>query len=681
MNKIKLNIQYFADGKVVIDTELNTKNFEKGLDKMKSTASNAGSTIKNIVVGLGITKLIGTAMSQINSSIDGAVSRFDTLNNFPKVMSNLGISSDKAQKSIDKMSKKLSGLPTTLDQGASAVQRFTSSNGDVEKSTDIFLALNNAIIAGGQSSEIQASALEQLSQAYAKGRPDMMEWRTAMTAMPAQLKQVAIAMGYVDATELGEALRTGAVSMDEFMETITQLNTEGVEGFANFEEQAKNSTAGIGTAITVAKTQVVKGVTDIIDALNQKLEELGVGKISDIIANFGKKFKEVLDKIADLIKGDISFEEFSNAGFNAIQNFLNGINKNLPKVMKTAGKIISDFLKSLNKNLPEIIKTGAEIIVNLIKGMAEELPNLVPQIVEVILTIVEALLDNLDVVIDAGIQLMLGLIDGIVNSIPKLIEKAPIIIEKLINALLSNIPKLALMGPQIIIKLIEGIISAIPQLVASIPEIISGIVNGIKNGFGNIIEVGKQIIPKLWEGVKSFFGSIFNWAGQIVDNIVGGIKNAWNKLVEIGKDIIRGIWEGISGMWDWFWGKVGDFFGGLWDGIKDFFGIASPSKLFRDELGKNLALGLGIGFTKEMANVSDDMMSELGSMYNDVQKTMDFENAKMQSNIESGNILNTIMNSTPVEITLKADVDMDSQKVGRIIAPSVSRTIKTGGGY
>ena len=88
-----------------------------------------------------------------------------------------------------------------------AVQRFTSANGDIEKSTDLFLAVNNAILAGGASSEIQASALEQLSQAYAKGKPDMMEWRTLMTAMPAQLKQVANAMGYLSSADLGEAVR------------------------------------------------------------------------------------------------------------------------------------------------------------------------------------------------------------------------------------------------------------------------------------------------------------------------------------------------------------------------------------------------------------------------------------------------------------------------------------------
>ena len=211
-------------GTLTYKTELDTSGIQK-----------SGSTVKSIIAGLGITKLISTAMNTIKNSTDDAIKRLDTLNNFPKVMSNLGISAKESQKSIEKMSDKLAGLPTTLDQGASAVQRFTSANGDVEKSTDIFLALNNAILAGGASTEIQASALEQMSQAYAKGKPDMMEWRSLMTAMPAQLKQVADAMGYASADELGESLRNGTVSMDEFMGTITKLNTEGLNGFQSFE--------------------------------------------------------------------------------------------------------------------------------------------------------------------------------------------------------------------------------------------------------------------------------------------------------------------------------------------------------------------------------------------------------------------------------------------------------------
>lgn len=310
---LKLDIQMFADGKVVIDTELNTKNFERGLSRIQDTTKSAGSSIKSIVAGLGITKLISSTFSLITSNLDSAISRFDTLNNFPKVMSNLGIGAKEGQKSIDKMSKALIGLPTTLDEGAMAVQRFTSKNGDVAKSTDLFLALNNAILAGGASSAIQSSALEQLSQSYAKGKPDMMEWRTAMMAMPAQLKQVALAMGYVDASALGEDLREGNVSMEEFMDTVVKLNTEGVNGFKNFEEQARNSTGGIQTAMKNMKSRITQGVTAIIESVDKGLADSGMGNLAKLFEEFGNTVRDNLKKVGKQIE-KINFKKLINDG-------------------------------------------------------------------------------------------------------------------------------------------------------------------------------------------------------------------------------------------------------------------------------------------------------------------------------------------------------------------------------
>ena len=313
MDYMKLNIQLFADnGTITIAAKINTKDFDNGLKRMQNTSEKAGNSIKNIVAGLGITKLISKGLSVISSSIDDAVSRVDTLRNFPKVMSNLGISAEDSSKAIKKMSDKLSGLPTTLDQGAMAVQRFTSKNGDVSKSTDIFLALNNAILAGGASTEIQSNALEQLAQSYSKGKMDMMEWRAIQTAMPAQLKQVADAMG-LDVDALGEMMRQGdntAETMDEFIETIIKLNKEGSKGFQSFEKQARNSTAGIGTSITVAKTQVVKGLENIIKGLDKELKKSGTS-ISKIFAEMGNKTKQALDKIGTALS-KINFGKLLN---------------------------------------------------------------------------------------------------------------------------------------------------------------------------------------------------------------------------------------------------------------------------------------------------------------------------------------------------------------------------------
>lgn len=252
-------------------SELNSvKNEVTGLknhvDKVTGSIGNSFKSIRNIVAGLGIASLI---KSTILGNVDAAIKRVDTLSNYSRVMSNLGADSVQANASVQKLSNKLIGLPTTLDDASGAVQRFTAVNGNISRSTDMFLALNNAILAGGASSEIQKSALEQLSQSYAKGKPDMFEWRSAMTAMPAQMKQVAEAMGFVNASALGEALRNGRVSMDQFMNTLMQLNTQGINGYQSFEEQAKNATGGIATSIANMRTAIVRGMSDVMNTIGQ----------------------------------------------------------------------------------------------------------------------------------------------------------------------------------------------------------------------------------------------------------------------------------------------------------------------------------------------------------------------------------------------------------------------------
>lgn len=252
-------------------SELNSvKNEVTGLknhvDKVTGSIGNSFKSIRNIVAGLGIASLI---KSTILGNVDAAIKRVDTLSNYSRVMSNLGAGSVQANASVQKLSNKLIGLPTTLDDASGAVQRFTAVNSNISKSTDMFLALNNAILAGGASSEIQKSALEQLSQSYAKGKPDMFEWRSAMTAMPAQMKQVAEAMGFVNASALGEALRNGRVSMDQFMNTLMQLNTQGINGYQSFEEQARNATGGIATSIANMRTAIVRGMSDVMNTIGQ----------------------------------------------------------------------------------------------------------------------------------------------------------------------------------------------------------------------------------------------------------------------------------------------------------------------------------------------------------------------------------------------------------------------------
>jgi tape measure domain-containing protein len=266
MNGAEILTRFTAD---TTQVDKATKNYTSGISGLTKAFTLSS------LAAQGVSK----AISVISQNMDNAISRFDTMNNFPKVMSNLGISAEESNKVIDDLSEKLKGLPTALDKAALSVQRLTTKTGNVEEAEKIFLALNNAILAGGASTDIQASALEQLSQSYSKGKMDMMEWRTIQMAMPAQLKQVAQAMG-VSTDELGEMLREGKNTdkvIDDFMDTIIKLNKNGINGFASFEKQARNSTGGIRTAVTVAKTQVVKGVADMIGGINKSLKKSNLG--------------------------------------------------------------------------------------------------------------------------------------------------------------------------------------------------------------------------------------------------------------------------------------------------------------------------------------------------------------------------------------------------------------------
>lgn len=628
-------------GSLTYDTNIDKSGFKKGLNSLKNSTQNVGTKIKNIVVALGIDKIISATMNTIKNSVNDAVSRIDTLNNYPKVMKNLGISSEESEASIKKLSEKLTGLPTTLDSASLAVQRFTSKNSDIEKSTDYFLALNNALLAGGASADIQSSAMEQLSQAYAKGKPDMMEWRSLQTAMPAQLNQVAKAFN-MTSDELGEALRNGKISMDDFMDKIVELNENGTGEFQSFEDQAKNSTGGIATSITNMKTAITRGVSEIIKSIDKLLDSIGLGGISNVLNQIGKESEGILKNIANVLneiaENGISsvLETAKQKGPEIITNLVNGIVSKIPDIISTISNILIQFTQVIIANLPSIISGGIQIISALITGIAQQLPTLIPMALELILTLVTSLLDNIDQLIDAGINLIIGLAEGLINAIPILIEKIPIIIEKLINAIVNNLPKIIQMGITLIVKLAEGLIKAIPQLVSKIPQIIGALVSG----FG-------QLLSNMWD---------------------------------VGKNIVEGIWNGIKNAKDWLLGKVKEWCGNILNGIKAFFGIHSPSRVMRDEIGKRLPQGVAVGIEAD----TDEALKAIDNMNNDIMNEMNkavaFETGSINANasVKSNNSMLNVIQAT---FNIDGSVEIDGQKTGRILTPYMTKTLKTGGAF
>lgn len=481
----------------------------------KKIGNSFGDLTKAIALGNIASQAFNKTLSMITSNMDSAISRVDIMNNFPKVMKNLGIESKEAEKSIALMSDKLVGLPTMLDEGAMAVQRFTSANGDVAESTKIFLAVNNAILAGGANAQTQATALEQLSQAYAKGKPDMMEWRTLMTAMPAQLKQVAQAMGYVNAADLGEAVREkgGEAEFQRMIETIKQLNEEGVNGFASFEEQARGSTGGIATSVKNMKNAFVRGVADIINKTNEALQPFG--GITGVLGTIGKV-------------GEQAFKALGSAISFVIPHVIN-----IVKWIKEHKEIIVATMVPLVAFIATF-KTISTVI-GIING-------------------VKTAFMALSAVMSANpIGVVVGLIVALIATFALLWNKCEAF-RNFWKGLWTGI-KATFM---VVVTGIKNGITSVINAFKKIATVVTSVWNGIKSTFSKMtngmINIGKNIGTGLWNGLKSMKDWVIDKVKGMGKAILGGlkkvlgIKSPSKEFAIVGKYSAEGYVEGLDGM-------------------------------------------------------------------------------------------------------------------------------------
>lgn len=354
---------------------------------------------------------------------------------------------------------------------------------------------------------------------------------------------------------------------------------------------------------------------------------LGVfGNVLPVIQNIVSSFADVIPNIVDKLMEHLPY--LLDAASEIIMSLVYGITENIPALMPVISDLFGNILQYIIESLPIIINSGVQIILALVQGIGESLPTLIPALVDAVVLIVETLIDNIDLIIDAGIQLILGLADGLIEALPRLIDKVPEIIEKLFDAFIRNFPKIVEAGGQLIGKLIVGIIGSLGTLYSRVPEIIHTVVKGISSGYQTI-------------------------------------KNA-------GLNLVAGIWEGISGSLGWIKNKIKGWVGNVTKFIKNLFGIHSPSKLFKDEIGTNLALGIGEGFSDTMTDVQQEMADAIPTKF-DTTINSKIGNNSYQNVANSGSFDNMVI---AFKTALKdVKVIMDEKEMGTFVTNAVEEVV------
>ena len=458
------------------------------------------------------------------------------------------------------------------------------------------------------------------------------------------------------AQDLNTIIEMGSEGVKEYTDQAEKmgivLGQEGLEALGNLDDQMqifKSTTSGTGNilasafapALTDAMTEVnhftgeINGlITAVLSgdgegiegAMVRVSEEIGdmVASIRDAVPQMMEVANSLISALVDTLIADLPW--IAEQGVKILSSLLQGITKTISTIVPVVMSVITTLLQTIIKNLPSIVKMGVEVLVSLIQGITNTLPELIPLMVNTVVLIAETLLDNIDLVVDTGIDLILALTEGILDALPQLIDKVPTIIEKLVSAITYNLPQLLAMGVRLIVELGVGLVSAIPQLVGKIPSIISAIVKG------------------LGAGVSS--------------------------MANIGKNLLQGLWNGMGSLTDWLWSKVQGMLGSLTSKIKSFFGIASPSKLFKNEIGNNLALGVSEGFTDTMKNVTNDMTNAIPTEFdtNISTKVNSVSSASATSNFDM-----TVLAFKKALSEVK--VFMNDREMGTFVTDTVERCV------
>lgn len=368
----------------------------KGFEKIKDA-------IKNFSVGAVAFKAVSSAMNLVSQSMDKAIDRFDTLQRFPKVMKSLGHSSKDVASSTKLLAEGIEGLPTSLDTVVATTQKLTSMTGNLKQSTKLTIALNNAFLASGASTEEASRGLTQYTQMLSSGKVDLQSWKTLQETMSYALQKTAESFGYAGASaqnDLYKALQDGKITFSDFSKRLVELN-KGVNGFA---EMAKKNSEGIKTSFNNIILAVAKGIANVITEFDN---------LSKAVT--GKSIAKHLDSIKDAI----------NNTFNIIIGVIRGATPVVKSLVSVLGflKPVLDPLISVFTGVvgAVLLFKGAMLGLSIIKGIGSLIGTLITSLVSLTSTSLVAtgattgLAGALASLSSGGVFLVVGAIAGLVS--------------------------------------------------------------------------------------------------------------------------------------------------------------------------------------------------------------------------------------------------------------------------
>lgn len=510
---------------------------------------------------------------------------------------------------VEKVTGVIGELQSDLTDGSlsGALEKIATGFGNmIEKAGDIVVAILPKLLEGlgwiADNGEIIVSVLAGIGAGFVAFKV-----ATLINAVTTAMQGFKIATA---AAQVVQALMNATMAANPIIliVTLVAMLVAAIVGFIATNEDARAAIAKVWEKIKNAIEVVVNA---IVTFFTQTLPG-AFAKVIEFLGNIVAKIKAAFDGVVTFL------QQLPSKIWNAIISTVDAI-RQWALDLKTAAvegitqlvtNVVTFFSELPNKIayvigfcLGHILKFGVDIytwatteipkFVQSIITFMQELPGKIWNAIVQAVTNIATWAENMRQKAVTGVTTLITNVISFMQQLPG----------KIWNAIVSAVTKVATWGENMRSRAVSAVTSLISQVFSTLSQMPGKVWNAIVGAVQKIVSWGTQLAAKGVAAAKGLF-----------DAVVNGVKSLPDKMAEIGSNIVSGIWNGISSGWDWLKNKVSSLASSLLQGAKDALGIKSPSRLFRDLVGKMIPQGIGVGITAEMPTLQKDLTEELQGM-------------------------------------------------------------------
>lgn len=604
--------------KAINEADKSTEQFQKNTSSLGSKLAGGLKTGLSVAAGA-----IASVSAAMGAGVVAGVKYNATIENYQTSFEVMTGSAEKAAEVVEKLKKIGAETPFELPELADVTQLLMNYGFTADEAIDKMMMLGD--ISQGSADKMQriATAYGQMSSA---GKVQLEDVKQMIEAGFNPLQEISESTGE-SMQSLYDRISNGTLAVDEITASMQRATSEGGKYYQSMEKQSQTITGMISTLKDNAQQLLGEVVQPITESFGTKLLPAAIDAIDQLTTAFQEN----------------GFEGLIAVGGQIITNILLGIAMGLPNVITTAIQIIQAIVTNLQANMSQILSAGGQILISLVTGIGQLLYMVGSLALSIISTLVTGLISNapqlmtqastmfsdfcaqiqsrLPELITQGGQMISSLLLGLLNNAPQILEQAGNMLTDFVDTILSMLPSILSSGAEMIASLLQGLVSNAPSIIAQAVNMIGKFVSTIVSHLPQILQTGIEIIGKLAAGLIRAIPSLIGQIPGMVSKIVKGFLSfdwlglGWNIISGIGKGIANAAGNLVSAALSAARNAI--------NAVKGWLGIASPSKLMRDEVGKYMALGMGIGFednipVQDINSALDNAVNKISGHYAEV---------------------------------------------------------------